>query len=109
MTEAADWPRAGLLETRRLRPEPLRVEHAAEAFQVFDVPALHAWTGGAPAELTACIRPGHSASAAVARAVGLAETDELLDGEVVWRRRVPGQGTSSTQSPQTASRDVETR
>jgi RimJ/RimL family protein N-acetyltransferase len=48
MTEAC-WPVATLLTTDRLRLEPLRAEHAAEAFPVFDDRRLHIWTGGAPA------------------------------------------------------------
>jgi RimJ/RimL family protein N-acetyltransferase len=37
--------------------------------------------------LTAHIRAEHAASAAVATAAGLAPTDEVEDGEVVWRSR----------------------
>ncbi|HLB43965.1 MAG TPA: GNAT family N-acetyltransferase [Candidatus Limnocylindrales bacterium] len=36
--------------------------------------------------VTAQIHPGHEASAAVARRVGLSPTDESEGGEVVWRR-----------------------
>jgi RimJ/RimL family protein N-acetyltransferase len=35
--------------------------------------------------LRAAIHPGHEASAAVARSIGLAPTTEVVDGEVVWR------------------------
>ena len=35
--------------------------------------------------LRANIRPDHRASNAVARSIGMAATDELADGEVVWR------------------------
>lgn len=35
----------------RLRLEPLRVEHAAEAVTILDDPSLHKWTGGAPCTL----------------------------------------------------------
>jgi len=37
------------MATDRLRLEPLRAEHATEAFPLFDDVRLHAWTGGAPA------------------------------------------------------------
>jgi RimJ/RimL family protein N-acetyltransferase len=33
---------------------------------------------------SACIHPGHLASAGVARALGLAPTSTLVDGEVRW-------------------------
>ncbi|GAA5044218.1 GNAT family N-acetyltransferase [Streptomyces similanensis] len=36
------------------------------------------------------IHPEHRASAAVARAAGLAPTGETADGEAVWRRTAPG-------------------
>ena len=36
--------------------------------------------------VVALIHPGHPASAAVARHLGLLPTDELVDGERVWRR-----------------------
>ncbi len=35
--------------------------------------------------LEAAIYPGHEASEKVARAVGLRATDEVVDGEIVWR------------------------
>jgi RimJ/RimL family protein N-acetyltransferase len=35
----------------------------------------------------AYIHPEHTASMGVARALGMAPTDELVDGEVVWARR----------------------
>jgi RimJ/RimL family protein N-acetyltransferase len=38
-----------------------------------------------PAEFTANIFPGHTASEGVAKAVGLTPTTELVDGERVWR------------------------
>ncbi|OLF13943.1 hypothetical protein BLA60_01805 [Actinophytocola xinjiangensis] len=38
-----------------------------------------------PGEFTANILPGHTASEGVAKAVGLAPTTELVDGERVWR------------------------
>lgn len=36
--------------------------------------------------VTACINPTHGASAQVAARAGLRATEELVDGEVVWRR-----------------------
>ena len=54
-----DWPAAELLQTPRLRLEPLRVEHAAEMVALLADPALYRHTGGgAPsqAELTARYR-----------------------------------------------------
>jgi RimJ/RimL family protein N-acetyltransferase len=41
--------------------------------------------------LVAHVHPDHVASAAVARSLGLAATDELVDGEVRW--------TTSVQAP----------
>jgi RimJ/RimL family protein N-acetyltransferase len=35
--------------------------------------------------LRAAIHPDHAASQAVARSIGLAPTDEIVDGEIVWR------------------------
>ena len=48
------------------------------------------WLGssGGVRSLRASIHPEHAASQAVARAVGLAPTDELDDGEIVWRGQV---------------------
>ncbi len=37
-------------------------------------------------DLRAAIHPSHQASARVAERLGMAPTDELVDGEVVWRR-----------------------
>lgn len=42
------WPAAEPLDTARLRLEPLRVGHAAEAFPLFDDERLHSWIGGSP-------------------------------------------------------------
>lgn len=40
-------------------------------------------------ELAASVHPEHAASQRVARSLGLHPTDELIDGEVVWRKRLP--------------------
>lgn len=43
------------------------------------------------ATITAHVHPGNIASARVAAAAGLEPTDEVVDGEVVWRRAIkPG-------------------
>ena len=42
------WPAAEPLDTARLRLEPLRAGHAAEAFPLFDDERLHTWIGGSP-------------------------------------------------------------
>jgi len=39
--------------------------------------------------MAAHVHPDHEASAAVARRVGLHPTDEVVDGEVVWRSVPP--------------------
>jgi RimJ/RimL family protein N-acetyltransferase len=44
--------------------------------------------GSGVGRMEAHIHPAHLASAAVARKVGLAPTDEHVDGETVWRRSV---------------------
>ena len=51
--------------------------YAAEAAM-----AIVAWLGG---PVTAHIHPDHKGSASVARRLGLEPTDEIEDGEVVWR------------------------
>lgn len=43
------WPVPELVCTSRLLLEPLRIEHAGEAFRMLDDLRLHAFTGGAPA------------------------------------------------------------
>ncbi|WP_246531349.1 GNAT family N-acetyltransferase [Streptomyces bathyalis] len=171
-SEAEAWPAARPVTTLRLRLEPLRPGHAAEAFPVFDDERLHIWIGGSPdsaeqlearyrrqsagqspdgkqgwlnwmlrrqsdqrlvgtvqatllrpaagrlaAELAwvigsqhqgtgyareaalamttwlreqgvdtfiAHVHPGHEASAAVARALGLTPTDTVVEGEIRW-------------------------
>ncbi|MER8061767.1 MULTISPECIES: GNAT family N-acetyltransferase [unclassified Streptomyces] len=45
------WPHATPVDTPRLRLEPLRVAHAAEAVAFLDDVRLHTWTGGTPAPL----------------------------------------------------------
>ncbi|GAA3119902.1 GNAT family N-acetyltransferase [Streptosporangium carneum] len=48
--------------------------------------ALVAWLGEhGVTEIVATIHPGHAASSAVARRLGLVPTDDRVDGEVVWR------------------------
>src|SRR5262245_34061686 len=47
--------------------------------------AVVAWLRGRGLAASAAIAPGHRASERVAAAVGLTATDELLDGERVWR------------------------
>lgn len=49
MTVPVTWLEATPLRSARLELEPLRFEHAAEAFELFDDPRLHTWTGGEPA------------------------------------------------------------
>jgi RimJ/RimL family protein N-acetyltransferase len=45
--------------------------------------------------ITANIHPDHRASAAVAERAGLVPTDELVDGELVWRRPQPKHNADS--------------
>lgn len=54
--------------------------YAAEA-----AAALVTWLRGRGLTVAAAVAPGHRASERVAAAAGLAVTDELLDGERVWR------------------------
>ncbi|MEU6243517.1 GNAT family N-acetyltransferase [Streptomyces sp. NPDC047024] len=44
----APWPAAPPLTTPRLHLDPLRAEHAREAFAFLDDVRLHVWTGGVP-------------------------------------------------------------
>ncbi|MFD8913027.1 GNAT family N-acetyltransferase [Streptomyces sp. NPDC059575] len=46
------WPHPAPLTTPRLHLEPLRPEHAREAFAFLDDVRLHAWTGGTPDTLS---------------------------------------------------------
>jgi RimJ/RimL family protein N-acetyltransferase len=50
VTAAAPWPRAEPLTTQRLVLEPLLPDHAGELAPVLADPALHAFTGGQPAD-----------------------------------------------------------
>jgi len=53
--------------------------------------ALADWLRTKPvAEIIAHVHPAHTASNAVARAAGLAPTDERHDGEVLWTARAAG-------------------
>ncbi|MGW0332119.1 GNAT family N-acetyltransferase [Streptomyces sp. NPDC003011] len=53
--------------------------------------ALVGWLGrGSVRTVVAHIHPGHLASAAVARAAGLAPTEDEQDGERRWRLALPG-------------------
>lgn len=45
------WAPAAVLQGRRVRLEPLRVEHAEELMPVLDDPLLHTFMGGEPADL----------------------------------------------------------
>jgi RimJ/RimL family protein N-acetyltransferase len=57
--------------------------------------AMIAWLEGVGVSvITAHVEAGHEASARVARAVGLSPTEDLEDGEVVWRRQ-PGELSAS--------------
>jgi RimJ/RimL family protein N-acetyltransferase len=58
--------------------------------------ALIGWLDGQRVRsITATIHPDHAASAAVAARAGLVQTDELVDGERVWRRRQPDRDAES--------------
>ncbi|WP_314175393.1 GNAT family N-acetyltransferase [Streptomyces winkii] len=48
MDGTPSWPAAAPITTARLRLEPLRAEHAPEAFELLDDVRLHTWTGGSP-------------------------------------------------------------
>jgi RimJ/RimL family protein N-acetyltransferase len=50
VTAAARWPTAEALTTPRLVLEPLRPDHGRELASVLVDPALHAFTGGEPAD-----------------------------------------------------------
>jgi RimJ/RimL family protein N-acetyltransferase len=63
------------------------VRDQGQGFAVEAARALVEWlTGRGISTVTAYVHPGHAASRAVARRAGLSPTDEIVDGEVVWRR-----------------------
>lgn len=72
------------LRTARLDLVPLRPAAAGEMVDVLADPALYAFIGGEPT-IVAHVHPSHAASAAVARHAGLVPTEEIEDGERVWR------------------------
>lgn len=51
VTREASWPAAEVIETERLRLEPLRADDAAEMAAVLDDEGLHTFIGGRPATL----------------------------------------------------------
>jgi RimJ/RimL family protein N-acetyltransferase len=51
---------------------------------------LVGWLADEADVVIAHVHPGHAASAAVAAACGLVPTDEVVDGEIRWRRTRPG-------------------
>jgi RimJ/RimL family protein N-acetyltransferase len=51
MADSGTWLAAEDIVTDRLRLEPLRVEHAAEAVTILGDTRLHEWTGGEPPSL----------------------------------------------------------
>jgi len=54
--------------------------------------AMVAWLEARGAvTVTAHVRPGHAASERIAERAGLAATDEVEDGETIWRRDAPAQ------------------
>ena len=62
------------------------VEWQNQGFASEAARALVDWLGHQGAdEIVAHVHPGHQASAAVAARAGLHPTDELADGEQVWR------------------------
>jgi RimJ/RimL family protein N-acetyltransferase len=67
------------------------VDHQGQGFASEAARALVTWLGGKGViRVAAHVHPDHAASAGVARAAGFEPTDELVDGEVVWRREVAG-------------------
>lgn len=120
MTYPDSWPEAPALQGRRIRLEPLRVEHAEEMAPLLDDPGLHAFTGGRPAglaELRERYRrqvAGHSPDGAQrwlnwivrrlddGRAVGtvqatVTEQAGLLTAEVAWVVAAAHQGHGYAQ------------
>ena len=76
----------------RLDLRPLAPADADEMVDVLGDPRLYEFIGGGPLtldELRDQYRRPHVASAGVAARAGLTPTDELVDGERVWRRPQP--------------------
>jgi RimJ/RimL family protein N-acetyltransferase len=61
------------------------VPHQGSGFAREAADAMAGWLRGrGVSRFTAHVHPGHAASAAVARALGMARTDVVVDGEVRW-------------------------
>ena len=111
------WPAAPPLRTARLALDPLRPDHADEAAVVLADPALHAFTGGAPAtagglrERYARQSAGHSPDGGegwlnwmlrrrddgllvgTVQATLRRDADDLLEAELAWVVATAHQGT----------------
>ncbi|MBM9504223.1 GNAT family N-acetyltransferase [Actinacidiphila acididurans] len=62
------------------------VDHQGNGYGRESARAMADWLGTHGVDgLTAHIHPGHKASIGIARALGLSETDEMTDGEILWR------------------------
>lgn len=93
------WPEGPLLYSRRLRLEPLRVEHAEEMASLFDDPDLHRFIGGAPASLPALRDRYHR------QALGRSADDSQRWLNWIVRRSADGQAVGTVQA--TVARDNE--
>ncbi len=70
--------------------------HQGQGFAREAAPAMVSWLRDQGVSLVvAHVHPGHAASEAVARAVGLAPTATLVDGEVRWQIDLPEFTTST--------------
>jgi RimJ/RimL family protein N-acetyltransferase len=80
----ADRPRAEIAWV-------IGVEWQGRGYATEAARALIGWLEGAGIlTVEALVQPDHAASGGVARGAGLQPTDELVDGERVWRRVSPG-------------------
>ncbi len=69
------------------------VPHQGSGYAREAATAVRNWLRGCGVErFVAHVHPEHAASAAVARALGLAPTDTVVDGEIRWSGTVGGRG-----------------
>jgi RimJ/RimL family protein N-acetyltransferase len=91
------WPAAGLLETPRLRLEPMTVAHADDLHPVLADPALYRFTGGEPPT------PDEQRARSARQAVGA--SPDGTQGWLIWVLRLRDTGAVAGFVQATLTRD----